>query len=42
MEEMANFNDETLQQMGKNGRTKMEAHFDENIVIQKYLQTIQG
>ena len=42
MEQMANFDDDTLRQMGKNGRTKMETQFDEKIVVQKYLQTIQG
>jgi hypothetical protein len=26
--------------MGENGRFKMEKEFDENIVIQKYLQVI--
>ncbi len=26
--------------MGENGRLKMEKEFDENIVIQKYLQAI--
>lgn len=42
MEQMANFDDGTLRQMGKNGRKKMECQFDEKIVVQKYLQTIQG
>lgn len=42
MEQMANFDDATLRQMGNNGRIKMENQFDENIVVQKYLQTIEG
>ena len=42
MEQMANFDDHTLRQMGQNGRKKMETQFDEKIVVQKYLQTMQG
>ncbi|MFM7486855.1 MAG: glycosyltransferase family 1 protein, partial [Cytophagales bacterium] len=42
MEQMANFDDDTLRQMGKNGRAKMEIEFDEKIVVEKYMQTIHG
>ena len=34
---MALYDDETLKQMGYNGRQKMEAEYDESIVINKYL-----
>jgi glycosyltransferase involved in cell wall biosynthesis len=37
MKTMAMFDDETLSTLGKNGRLKMEAEFDESIVINKYL-----
>jgi glycosyltransferase involved in cell wall biosynthesis len=37
---MAKFDDATLQQMGYNGRKKMEANFDEAIVINKYHHTL--
>jgi glycosyltransferase involved in cell wall biosynthesis len=39
---MANFDDETLKNMGLNGRKKAEREFDESIVINKYLLAIQG
>jgi glycosyltransferase involved in cell wall biosynthesis len=39
---MANFDNETLKTFGENGRKKMEQEFDENVVIDKYLQTITG
>jgi glycosyltransferase involved in cell wall biosynthesis len=42
MFEMANFDDETLKKLGVNGRKKMEAEFDEKIVVSKYLSTIDG
>jgi len=41
MEKMLNLNDEERSQMGKAGREKMIQEFDETIVIQKYLDTIQ-
>lgn len=40
MRSMANFDDETLKAMGVNGRRKMEAEYDESIVIDKYLHTL--
>jgi len=40
MTTMAGLSDHTLQQFGKNGRAKMEAEYDESVVINKYLQTI--
>lgn len=40
MRSMANYDDETLKIMGINGRRKMEAEFDESIVIDKYLRTL--
>ena len=41
MERMLNLSDEERSQMGKAGREKMLREFDEIIVIQKYLDTIQ-
>lgn len=40
MRSMANYDDETLKNMGINGRRKMEAEYDESIVIDKYLHTL--
>jgi glycosyltransferase involved in cell wall biosynthesis len=40
MRNMANYDDQTLKTMGINGRRKMEAEFDESIVIDKYLRTL--
>lgn len=40
MRTLAGLDDNTLQTFGSNGRKKMEAEFDENIVINKYLQAI--
>ncbi|HMV09772.1 MAG TPA: glycosyltransferase family 4 protein [Cyclobacteriaceae bacterium] len=40
MRAMANFDDDTLKAMGVNGRKKMEAEYDESIVIDKYLHTL--
>lgn len=40
MRTMANFDDDTLKSMGANGRKKMEAEYDESIVIDKYLHTL--
>lgn len=40
MRSMASYDDETLKNMGLNGRRKMEAEYDESIVIDKYLHTL--
>ena len=40
MGQMAGLNDVALRQFGENGRRKMEAEFDESIVINKYLETL--
>ncbi len=40
MRQMANSDNETLKTMGQNGRKKMEAEFDESVVIDKYLHTL--
>jgi glycosyltransferase involved in cell wall biosynthesis len=40
MKEMLLLSDDQRKLMGENGRLKMEKEFDENIVIQKYLQAI--
>jgi glycosyltransferase involved in cell wall biosynthesis len=40
MRRLAGMDDKTLQTFGSNGRKKMEAEFDESIVINKYLQAI--
>lgn len=40
MRSMANYDNETLRTMGLNGRRKMEAEYDESIVIDKYLNTL--
>lgn len=42
MRSMTNFDDETLKVMGANGRRKMEAEYDESIVIDKYLHTLMA
>jgi glycosyltransferase involved in cell wall biosynthesis len=42
MLEMASFDDETLKRFGENGRKKMEAEFDEKIVVSKYLTAIES
>ena len=42
MKLMASLGDEKLKQFGKNGRTKMEAEYDESIVIDKYLKALSG
>jgi glycosyltransferase involved in cell wall biosynthesis len=41
MNQMASLNDEQLKTMGLNGRKKVENEFDEKLVIDKYLNTIQ-
>jgi glycosyltransferase involved in cell wall biosynthesis len=40
MKEMLLLSENQRRLMGENGRLKMEKEFDENIVIQKYLQAI--
>jgi hypothetical protein len=40
MKEMLLLSEDQRRSMGKKGRLKMEKEFDENIVIQKYLQAI--
>jgi glycosyltransferase involved in cell wall biosynthesis len=42
MKLMASHTDETLQRYGQNGRSTVEANFDESIVINSYLKTIQS
>jgi glycosyltransferase involved in cell wall biosynthesis len=41
MEEMSSLNDETLVTFGKNSRSKMEAEYDESLVINKYLAALK-
>jgi len=41
MKMMANFENETLRQFGENGRAKVELEYNEAVVINKYLKTIQ-
>ena len=40
MDTMAHFDDSILRKMGENGRVKMEAEYDDSIVINKYLATL--
>jgi glycosyltransferase involved in cell wall biosynthesis len=40
MKQMTILPDATLEEMGRKGRRKMEAEFDENRVIEKYLSTL--
>lgn len=42
MQLMASFDSETLEQFGKNGRKKMEAEYDETVVIAKYLEVLHS
>ncbi len=42
MKSMLNLSDDTLRQFGTNGRAKMEAEYDESIVINKYLRALQA
>jgi glycosyltransferase involved in cell wall biosynthesis len=41
MEQILQLDDTKRKAMGKNGREKMELEFDEQIVIQKYLEAIK-
>lgn len=40
MHTMASLNDETLRRMGEQGRIKVEAEYDDSIVIDRYLETL--
>ena len=40
MKSMATFDDDILRQFGQNGRTKIEAEYDESVVINKYLDAL--
>lgn len=42
MRSMANYDNETLKNMGLNGRRKMETEYNESIVIDKYLHTLEA
>ena len=42
MRDLASCPDEKLAQLGKNGRLKMEAEYDENLVINKYLRALDA
>jgi len=40
MQRMAELDDNTLKQLGENGRKKMELEFDEALVIDKYMEAL--
>lgn len=42
MKLMSGFDDSKLKQFGLNGRMKMEAEYDESVVINKYIETLKG
>lgn len=42
MRQMASADDDRLQSFGKNGRAKVEAEYDESLVINKYLTTLSN
>lgn len=42
MKQLASYDDKTLAQFGINGRKKVESEYDENIVINKYIDTIRS
>jgi glycosyltransferase involved in cell wall biosynthesis len=42
MRQMSGYDDYTLNMFGENGRAKMEAQFDENFVINKYLLALKS
>lgn len=42
MKAMSQLDDKALRQLGENGRRKMEAQFNESVVIHKYLEVISG
>jgi hypothetical protein len=37
---MSGFSDDRLKEFGANGRARVEAHYDEALVIQKYLAAL--
>jgi glycosyltransferase involved in cell wall biosynthesis len=41
MREISTYDDSLLKKFGKNGRTKMEAEYDESLVINKYLHALK-
>lgn len=41
MQQMASFSDEKLDSLGRNGRLKVQAEYDESFVIKKYVQALQ-
>ncbi|HEY0770146.1 MAG TPA: hypothetical protein VGD31_07400, partial [Sphingobacteriaceae bacterium] len=41
MKEISTYDDTVLQSFGKNGRSKMEAEYDESLVINKYLHALK-
>jgi glycosyltransferase involved in cell wall biosynthesis len=41
MREISQYDDAALEQFGKNGRLKMEAEYDESLVINKYLHALK-
>jgi glycosyltransferase involved in cell wall biosynthesis len=40
MQRMATLDDNSLRQLGENGRKKMELEFDETLVIDKYMRAL--
>ncbi|HOO09531.1 MAG TPA: glycosyltransferase, partial [Cyclobacteriaceae bacterium] len=42
MVDMAGYSNDRLEKFGANGRAKMEAEYNENVVIDKYLQAIRS
>ncbi|HEY9490202.1 MAG TPA: glycosyltransferase family 1 protein, partial [Chryseosolibacter sp.] len=42
MRQLAAVGDEKLAQFGRNGRLKMEAEYNENLVINKYLRALEA
>lgn len=42
MKRIASFEDQRLEEFGRNGRLKMEAEYDESLVINKYLHALQA
>ena len=42
MMQMAGLEDEKLKVFGQNGRSRMESEYDESVVINKYLSTLEN
>jgi hypothetical protein len=42
MKLMQSLSNEKLREFGVNGRAKMEAEYDESLVIKKYLEALNG